>query len=72
MQELSTKLPDTFKYKLQVLTRDKTDKDKGSKGGLAVCAMFDPHYNRAQDFARWARWHYALGNVASRTQTPYT
>jgi hypothetical protein len=51
---------------------DKTDKDKGSKGGLAVCAMFDPHYNRAQDFARWARWHYALGNVASRTQTPYT
>ena len=28
LQDLSEKLPDTFKYKLQVLSRDKTDKDK--------------------------------------------
>jgi len=30
LQDLSSKLPDTFKYKLQVLTRDKTDKDKSN------------------------------------------
>ena len=28
LQDLSSKLPDTFKYKVEVLTRDKTDKDK--------------------------------------------
>jgi len=28
LQALGSKLPDTFKYKLEVLTRDKTDKDK--------------------------------------------
>jgi len=30
LQALGSKLPDTFKYKLEVLTRDKTDKDKAN------------------------------------------
>ena len=28
LQDLSSKLPDAFKYRVEVLTRDKTDKDK--------------------------------------------
>ena len=37
LQEMGGKLPETFKYKLEVLTRDKTDKDKVLVARELVC-----------------------------------